>query len=458
LRQSFKTKLKQLWFPAVFRLPEPEFTKEQLDLLEELIQLIQPTLSREEKATSDERVSMARFLIDLGTGVWRIRRKIEGLSRMPKEIKDALYSLESTWASMSAGGVEIVDHTGTIPLKNEAKIIEVREIPNLTRDQVIETIKPTIILRGEIIQVGEVVMGCMAKPSQLQASSSSETDILQTAALETRDDSESGSMIAQEGIRQEAPELPDDEAETAEEPDAPETPDEGDESLAASEDVVLDLPGEPETDSALPEEIPAPDEADAAEETDAPETPDEGDESLAASEDDVQDLPGEPETDSALPEEVPAPDEADAAEEPDAPVEPAETLEAEEISGGPDEPEETLEPAESVDEVPEEALDVNVEAQEAGEEPLETREPAEPTETLETAETEAETLAADEPVLTAETAPEEKPKKKRAPRKPKAPAAEKIGETDKADKEPKPKKARRTKKKAEETTEVNDVG
>ncbi|MDR3254938.1 MAG: hypothetical protein LBT31_05185 [Synergistaceae bacterium] len=159
MRQSLKTKLTQLWFPKIFRLPEPEFSKEHLDLLEELIQLIQPTLSRTERAESDEKVGMASFLVDLSTGVWRIRRKIDGLSRVPKEVKEALYSLESVWTSMAESGVEIVDHIGTIPSKNEAKIVEVRDMPDITRDQVVETIKPTITLHGEIIQIGEVVMG-----------------------------------------------------------------------------------------------------------------------------------------------------------------------------------------------------------------------------------------------------------------------------------------------------------
>jgi hypothetical protein len=159
LKQSFKTKLRQLWFPTDFRLPEPEFSKEQLDLLEELIQLINPTLSRAEQASRDDKLNMANFLIDLGTGIWRIRCKIEGMTRMPKEIRDALYSLESTWMSMSEGGVEIVDHIGSLPNKHEVKVIEVREIPNLAREQVIDTIKPTILFHGEVIQLGEVIVG-----------------------------------------------------------------------------------------------------------------------------------------------------------------------------------------------------------------------------------------------------------------------------------------------------------
>ena len=159
MKHTFKTKLKQLWFPHAFRLPEPEFTSDQLDLLEELIQLIHPSIARIELSAKDEKVQMASFLVDLGTGIWRIRRKIEGMKRMPKELKDALFSLESTWASMSAGGVEIVDHIGTIPLKNEARVVEVRDIPNLSREQVVDVIKPTILLHGEVIQVGEVIMG-----------------------------------------------------------------------------------------------------------------------------------------------------------------------------------------------------------------------------------------------------------------------------------------------------------
>ena len=164
MKQSFKTKVKQWWVPSQFRLPEPEFTREQLDLLEELIQLIAPNISRASSATKDGHVLMANFLVDLGTGIWRIRRKIEGLSRMPREIRDAMYSLESMWSSMSEGGVEIVDHIGTIPSAREANIVETVEVQGLAREQVIDAVKPTILLRGEIVQLGEVVMGRPASP------------------------------------------------------------------------------------------------------------------------------------------------------------------------------------------------------------------------------------------------------------------------------------------------------
>jgi hypothetical protein len=179
--------VRQWWVPAEFRLPEPEFTKEQLDLLEELIQMITPNLSRAESATIDGRMQMANFLVDLGTGIWRIRRKIEGLSRMPKEIRDALYSLESMWMSMSEGGVEIVDHIGTMPSVREAKIVDTREMPGLVREQVIDAVKPTILLRGEVVQLGEVILGKPASSvnaAKYQELEAEETEPAEAAPVE----------------------------------------------------------------------------------------------------------------------------------------------------------------------------------------------------------------------------------------------------------------------------------
>ena len=65
--------LRQRLYPEEFRLPEADFGEEQLDLLEELIQMIQPTLCQADAAQKQDKRQMARFLADLGTGIWRIR-------------------------------------------------------------------------------------------------------------------------------------------------------------------------------------------------------------------------------------------------------------------------------------------------------------------------------------------------------------------------------------------------
>jgi len=121
--------------------------------------MIQPTLCQADAAQKQDKRQMARFLADLGTGIWRIRKKVEGLKRMPKELKEALFALESTWDSMSQGGVEIVDHVGEVPLGMVPRVVRTEDVPGLEREQVVEALSPTILLRGEVVQVGEVVLG-----------------------------------------------------------------------------------------------------------------------------------------------------------------------------------------------------------------------------------------------------------------------------------------------------------
>ncbi len=265
MKQSFRTKLKQLWVPKVFRLPEPEFTKDQVDLLEDLIQLIHPTLSMAETASRDDRVQMAHFLVDLGTGIWRIRRKIESLGRMPKEIRDALYSLESTWMSMSEGGVEIVDHIGTIPSRNEAKIVEVRDIPNLAREQVVDAIKPTILLKGEVIQLGEVVMGRPAKNDAPQEMPAEPAEPVEPRSAFTHPEEEEETVSHEvETLSMELPAKPisemsdftDDEIGTPAEETEPAEPDEAPLPEEAQE-IEVELPVSDEDDpiAAMPDEV-----------------------------------------------------------------------------------------------------------------------------------------------------------------------------------------------------------
>jgi hypothetical protein len=57
LKRFFSTKLRQIWIPKEFRLPEPEFTKEQLDSLEELIQTAGSKISRAAGVPPDDEIS-----------------------------------------------------------------------------------------------------------------------------------------------------------------------------------------------------------------------------------------------------------------------------------------------------------------------------------------------------------------------------------------------------------------
>lgn len=516
MKQSFVTRLKQLWVPKAFRLPEPEFTKEQVDLLEELIQLIHPTLSRAEMAVKDDRVHMAHFLVDIGTGIWRIRRKIDNLGRMPKEIRDALFSLESTWKSMSEGGVEIVDHIGTIPSKNEAKIVEVRDIPNLAREQVVDAIKPTILLKGEVIQLGEVVMGRPAKAGEQDVQPESEPEPETTEprsafepispSVEEIDEDERPPAQAVETFEVELPNISHAPVtETQELEPAPDSVGEGEnilplvdeddeivdpapESLEeiveettdeplpkeaeSTESELLDMieSGQPAVDVEAPLEEPAEEKVIEIEEEIAEEKTDEIpleepiEEEALTVESEPQEEPGPEEpaaepfvepTEPDLPEEEPT-QEAEAVEiEPVVEPEPVEEPEAVEetiLEETPEEEKTEEAPAESV-ETPEEQV-----MPEANDDEGFVRDVPTPLEMAIAAKEEAE---AEKPKRKRTTKsaepkpakPEKEPKTAKAARRPRAkPAEPEIAEGE----VPKPK--RRTRKKAEDVTEVDNVG
>ncbi|ACZ18498.1 hypothetical protein [Thermanaerovibrio acidaminovorans] len=159
LRSKLSWKLRQLLYPEELRLPEPEFDGDQLDTLEELIQLIQPALISAEDVHRRDKRDLARFLAELGTGVWRVKKKVEAMKRVPKEIKEAIFALESTWESMASQGVQLIDHVGEVPLGMVPKVVQVVQVPGLEREMIVEALRPTIMLKGEVIQVGEVILG-----------------------------------------------------------------------------------------------------------------------------------------------------------------------------------------------------------------------------------------------------------------------------------------------------------
>ncbi len=144
--------LRQLQYPKEFRIATPLWPQDIWDSPEQVINLI---LSPQQETKGFE-----RLLREIGTGLWRIRNRLMGEENPSLEVRGAMRFLEATWDSMIQMGVEIHDHTHEIVTGGESlRIIAHEPSAAVTRDQVIETIKPTIFYKGSIIQIGEVIVG-----------------------------------------------------------------------------------------------------------------------------------------------------------------------------------------------------------------------------------------------------------------------------------------------------------
>lgn len=106
-----------------------------------------------------------KLMADLATRVWRIRRSLVPhgkplLNAQPvDEMRKPYRHLLSTWEALEAAGVRIQDHTGERYISGQSIKVHFEAAPELDTDTVIDTIRPTIYLNGNMIQMGEVLVG-----------------------------------------------------------------------------------------------------------------------------------------------------------------------------------------------------------------------------------------------------------------------------------------------------------
>lgn len=155
--------LRQMMFPREFRIPEaawPEDAVEQLErIADQLAKRADADKGREESRSA---TGHQAFLAEIGTGLWRLRQKMvqPGTDRPLEEMRRAYRHLESVWDALEKDGVKIYDHTGEdFDAGRSINVLAYQPTAGLTRERVLETIKPTIYVNSERVQMGEVIVG-----------------------------------------------------------------------------------------------------------------------------------------------------------------------------------------------------------------------------------------------------------------------------------------------------------
>jgi hypothetical protein len=146
-----------------FQLPTVELLDER-QVLQTLAPILaaKPTAPVDREATdADGADALSKALAAIATNAWKARSKmVNELSGEPREEMKRVYGhIQRILDSITELGLEIEDRTGEpfhygLPLK----VVTARPTPGIKREQVAETIKPTIYWRTRIIQIGEVVI------------------------------------------------------------------------------------------------------------------------------------------------------------------------------------------------------------------------------------------------------------------------------------------------------------
>ncbi len=162
---SLQSTLRQFKFPREFRIMQSPWPAEMSAAVAKMAYaLSQAAVPIREKAGNSAPQISTSLVADIGTGIWRLRqRMIDAKTGEPhEEMRRPFRHVQWIWDKLTDAGVEISDHTGErVPESGiyALKVVSYEEKPGLLHDQVLETIKPTISLNKNRIQMGEVIVG-----------------------------------------------------------------------------------------------------------------------------------------------------------------------------------------------------------------------------------------------------------------------------------------------------------
>jgi len=162
--------IRQWMYPPEFRIAAPVWPAEFADTLAQLARALEQramVVPANPAKLAEER-KQQRMLADVCTGLWRARQKMvhPGTDRPLEEMRRVYRHFEAAWDAFTQGGVEVRDHLGE-PYSDGSglDVAAFEPRPGITRETVVETIKPTICFNGQLIQTGQVIVGTPEKPT-----------------------------------------------------------------------------------------------------------------------------------------------------------------------------------------------------------------------------------------------------------------------------------------------------
>jgi len=153
--------------PDEFKIPRAEFPDES-KIIERLLRVQEAILAESRGGGDSVRYAMPpnflKAMADIATNVWKAKVKmLDSSGETREEMKRVYRHVEGVMESFKEIGLEVKDHTGDafdygLPLN----VVTTQPTQGITKESVIETIKPTVYWQKQILQRGEVVIATPA--------------------------------------------------------------------------------------------------------------------------------------------------------------------------------------------------------------------------------------------------------------------------------------------------------
>ncbi|WP_327099697.1 hypothetical protein OIE68_13405 [Nocardia vinacea] len=91
----------------------------------------------------------------IATAQWRANRRLD-----ETELRPLRRQIRTTLEHLAEAGVDVQDHGGAEFVAGQRlEVVAAQEMPGIDRATVVETLRPSVYLRGVLIQTGEVIVG-----------------------------------------------------------------------------------------------------------------------------------------------------------------------------------------------------------------------------------------------------------------------------------------------------------
>jgi hypothetical protein len=115
------------------------------------------------KANSPQEIEVVlKAFATIATNAWRAKTKMVNpdTGEAKEEMKRVYRHIEAIFESLSQIGVETIDPVGRVYDSGMAlRVVSFEPTPGLSNEEIKETIKPSVVWQGRLIQMGEVVVG-----------------------------------------------------------------------------------------------------------------------------------------------------------------------------------------------------------------------------------------------------------------------------------------------------------
>ncbi|WP_031483005.1 hypothetical protein [Streptomyces bicolor] len=105
----------------------------------------------------------AGAVVELATAVWRLCNKVEAADGTTAGVRR---HLEAVVDALVESGVQTRSYEGTVFDPGlRMRVLAYQPMPGLERDEVVETVRPAVYLRGTPLALGEVIVGTQQEES-----------------------------------------------------------------------------------------------------------------------------------------------------------------------------------------------------------------------------------------------------------------------------------------------------